>query len=172
MIRIAKTAYLLFIGLFISSFSSAAQDVESRAYSIMLSGLLSRTVPEADVSETAQDTNNILFLDAREKSEYIVSHIKNAQWIGYDDFELSRVDGISKDAEIVVYCSVGYRSEKVTQQLKEAGFTNVRNLYGGIFEWVNQDNTVVDQNNAATNQVHAFDKFWGVWLQKGEKMYD
>lgn len=172
MIRLVKTAYLLFIGLFISTFSSTAQDVESRAYSIMLSGLLSRTVPEADVTETAKDTSGIIFLDAREQSEFNVSHIKNAVWIGYDDFDLERVESIPKDSEIVVYCSVGYRSEKITKKLQEAGFTNVKNLYGGLFEWVNQDNVVVDPKNMTTTKVHAFDKFWGVWLQKGEKVYD
>jgi rhodanese-related sulfurtransferase len=172
MIRLVKTTYLLFTGLLISTLSATAQDVESRTYSIMLSGLLSRNVPEADVSEIAKDTSNLVFLDAREKSEFEVSHIKNAVWIGYDDFNLSRVEDIPKDAQVVVYCSVGYRSEKVTKKLQEAGFTSVRNLYGGLFEWINQDNIIVGPSNANTTKVHAFDKFWGVWLQKGEKVYD
>jgi rhodanese-related sulfurtransferase len=168
----AKTFYLLLAGIFFNSASALAQDVESRTYSIMLSGLLSRTVPEADVIETSKDTQNLVFLDAREKAEFDVSHIKNAVWIGYDDFKMSRLNGISKDAEIIVYCSVGYRSEKITQKLQEAGFKHAKNLYGGIFEWVNQDQEVVNSANQPTQKVHGFDKFWGVWLKKGEKVYD
>jgi len=41
----------------------------------------------------------------------------------------------------------------------KAGYTNVSNLYGGIFEWVNQGNNVVDDNNRITPKVHAYGKF-------------
>ncbi|MER3327952.1 MAG: rhodanese-like domain-containing protein, partial [Candidatus Kapaibacterium sp.] len=88
-----------------------------------------------------------------------------------DDFELSRVQEISKDSKIVVYCSVGYRSEKIAEKLQGAGYTDVSNLYGGIFEWVNQDRAVVDDQNTPTTKVHAFSRVWGVWLNKGEKVY-
>jgi len=33
-----------------------------------------------------------------------------------------------------VYCSLGIRSEVIAKKLKKAGYTNVFNLYGGIFE--------------------------------------
>ena len=136
----------------------------------MLKTLLSHTVPERSVSEVA-DTNTITWLDARERGEYDVSKIAEAQWVGYDDFNLDRVDAVSKDAEIVVYCSVGYRSEKVAEQLKEAGFTNVSNLYGGIFEWKNQGRAVVDSTESVTERVHAYSRTWGIWLKEGEKVY-
>jgi predicted sulfurtransferase len=70
-----------------------------------------------------------------------------------------------------VYCSIGKRSESITQKLSKAGYGNVSNLYGGIFEWVNQGNGVVDVNNKQTNKIHAYGKFWGQWLHKGEKVY-
>ena len=70
-----------------------------------------------------------------------------------------------------MYCSSGVRSEDVAEQLKEAGFENVFNLYGGIFEWKNKDNPVVNSKDKETPKVHAFSKEWGVWLHKGKKVY-
>ena len=47
--------------------------------------------------------------------------------------------GWSKSDTIVLYCSIGYRSEKIGEKLVEMGYGHVFNLYGGIFEWVNRD---------------------------------
>lgn len=112
-----------------------------------------------------------VFLDARERKEYEVSHIKGAHWIGYDDYKRSRLPKVSKSTPIVVYCSVGYRSEKITEKLLQDGYTEVYNLYGGVFEWVNQGHPVY-VNGHRTHRVHAFDRKWGVWLKKGERVYN
>jgi rhodanese-related sulfurtransferase len=40
-----------------------------------------------------------------------------------------------KDDEIVVYCRSGKRSAMAAQLLGQAGFTNVRNLEGGMIAW-------------------------------------
>jgi len=148
----------------------AQAHVESKSYDIMLSTLLAHSVPEIEVAKAAADTMAV-FLDAREQPEYKVSHIPSAIWVGYDDFELSRLEGVAKDTPVIVYCSVGYRSEKITEKLRQAGYANVSNLYGGIFEWVNRGHGVVNSENSATNKVHAYSKSWGVWLEKGEKVY-
>ena len=77
-----------------------------------------------------------------------------------------------KDSKIVVYCSLGVRSEDIAEQLKKAGYTNVFNLYGGIFEWKNKGNTIVDSQEEETEKVHTFNKNWSKWLKKGEKIYE
>lgn len=41
----------------------------------------------------------------------------------------------SKDVELVVYCRSGGRSGMAQQMLQQAGFSNVRNLIGGMLEW-------------------------------------
>ncbi|MEM9885424.1 MAG: rhodanese-like domain-containing protein [Bacteroidota bacterium] len=167
------SAILVFSFLFHTAPSFAQQKdvprIEKRAYDKMLQHLLSHTVKEISVSEAA-NASDIIFLDARAAKEFEVSHIKNAQYIGYDDFEMSRVVDVPKDAKIVVYCSVGYRSEKIAERLMEAGFEDVSNLYGGIFEWKNQDQKVVNEVGT-TEKVHAFDRIWGFWLKEGEKVY-
>lgn len=134
--------------------------------------MLTNEIPTVSVPQLVKEApQKLTLLDAREKAEYNVSHLKNARWIGYDDFNIQRVSGISKNAPIVVYCSIGVRSEKIGKQLKDAGYTNVRNLYGSIFEWVNQGNPVYDNAGKPTKKVHAYNRVWGVWLNEGEKVY-
>ena len=103
-------------------------------------------------------------LDARELEEYTTSHIPNAKYIGYEDFDISRLEGLSYDTPIVVYCSVGYRSEKITNKLKTAGYQNVYNLVGSIFEWVNQGHLIEDKNALPTQTLHTYNKAWSKWV--------
>jgi rhodanese-related sulfurtransferase len=146
--------------------------VKSGAYRAMLYTLLSHSVPETGVKEAVQfHQEGHVFLDAREPREFEVSHISGAIPVGYDHFDVRQLpDSLPKDQPVVVYCSVGYRSEKIAEKLKKAGFTKVSNLYGGIFEWVNQGHPVVDASGV-TQSVHAYDRSWGIWLKKGKKVY-
>ncbi len=137
----------------------------------MLKTLLSHTVNEISVDSLAKIKDTVTLLDAREKPEYKVSYIEGATHIGYDNFDSTAVLKMDKSKPVVVYCSVGYRSEKISEKLRLMGFENVSNLYGGIFEWKNAGYPVKDINGE-TEKVHAFDKVWGVWLKKGEKVYD
>ncbi|HSI78231.1 MAG TPA: rhodanese-like domain-containing protein [Lunatimonas sp.] len=110
-------------------------------------------------------------LDTREEKEYAVSHLKTARWVGYETFSMESVSEIPKDETIVVYCSIGARSLEIGKKLKAAGFQNVYNLYGGIFHWVNEENPVFTPDTIQTDQVHTYNKMWGMWLKKGEKVY-
>lgn len=112
-----------------------------------------------------------VLIDAREKEEFTVSHIPNAIFSGYKDFNTEALKDLSKSDPIVVYCSVGYRSERIGEKLQRMGFSNVYNLYGGIFEWKNTGNEVVDAEGLPTEKVHAYNKKWGQWLTCGEKVY-
>lgn len=136
--------------------------------------LLNRgSVPYVQVEELSEMTDVIL-LDTRKKEEYEVSHLDNAIWVGHKDFEIdSTLANIeNRDAEIVVYCSIGVRSEDIGEKLLKAGYTHVKNLYGGIFEWKNKSNQVYDTIGNETERVHAFNKHWGKLLTAGEKVYD
>lgn len=147
----------------------AQRKVESGAYNLMLKTMLSRDVEEVSVAQ-ADKMDDAVFIDTREKEEYEVSHIKDAVWVGYNDFDMKRMDGVPKNKQLVVYCSVGKRSEDVTKKLEKAGYKNVANMYGGIFEWVNEGKPVYNEAGK-TDKVHAYSKTWGIWLNKGEKVY-
>lgn len=154
------------------SFSNSFSQVESTSYSLMLKALIKESIPIVAVADLDQkQIQSTTFIDSREKVEFDVSHIKGATWVGYDDFDMARMDAISKNEPIIIYCSVGYRSEKIGEKLLQAGYTNVSNLYGGIFEWVNQGKPVVDLSGEPTTKIHGYSKTWGIWLSKGEKVY-
>ncbi len=149
---------------------SDAPPTTSSLYSAMLHGLLKEAVPFVSVAQLRQQPAPVL-LDTREAPEFAVSHLRGARLVGYDMFSLAAVQGLPHNAPIVVYCSVGLRSERIGAQLKRAGFINVRNLYGGIFEWVNEGQPVVTAANQPTNRVHAYSPTWGIWLQRGQRVY-
>lgn len=137
-----------------------------------LKQLNSETVPYIYVNEL-QSKEGAIILDTRQKSEYEVSHIKEAIWVGYKDFQKDSIIPkiVDKNTPVVVYCSIGVRSEDIGEKLQKAGFTNVKNLYGGIFEWKNQGNAVF-KNNIETDSVHTYNKEWGKLLNNGIKVYD
>ena len=145
--------------------------VSNNLYNKMLQGLLSHEAKEISVSEVEAKKDSVVFLDARACEEYEVSCIPGAQWIGYESFDSSRVAGLDKGLTLVVYCSVGYRSEKIALQLESLGFERVYNLYGGIFEWKNQGHEVQTPQGEVTERVHAYSRVWGIWLDAGKKVY-
>jgi rhodanese-related sulfurtransferase len=163
----------MWIGLWAWIFPScAAGQVQNSAYNAMLGTLLAHSVAEISVDALQKDKQTPpLLLDARTPKEYNISHLKNGIYVGYDDFDLKNIPkNTPKNQPIVVYCSVGYRSEKVCEKLQKAGFTDVKNLYGGIFEWKNAGGKVYD-TQGETDRIHAYNRTWGVWLRKGKKVY-
>ncbi len=124
-------------------------------------------------AEELKNHSNITLLDAREYEEYEVSHLKNAIWAGYDNFEVDRVlrEVPNKETELVVYCSVGIRSEDIGEKLLAAGYTNLRNLYGGIFEWKNKGYPVYNSHGQNTEIVHAYSKYWASLLTNAQHVY-
>lgn len=149
------------------NFCLQGQKVSNKYYQILLNKILSNDVREVTVEE-ALKMDSVVFLDAREINEYRVSHIKNANWIGYKTFSNESLNETWKQSKLIVYCSVGKRSEDIVRRLNELGYLNVFNLIGGIFEWKNQEGLVYDQNENETNRVHGFSKIWSIWLNKGQ----
>ncbi|MBT8196761.1 MAG: rhodanese-like domain-containing protein [Bacteroidia bacterium] len=163
--------YISFVLLLITS--SLQAQVESELYERVIDATIDRTVPTVSVDQLLKfDYSSFVFLDTRAKEEFEQSRIKNAHWVGYDNFKNKRLPEMSKSDTIVLYCSIGYRSEKIGERLQKLGYTDVYNLYGGIFEWVNRDLPVYNQSNVKTDTVHAYSVGWGIWLNKGVKVYE
>lgn len=163
----------LLIG-FSTTFVSFSQ-VKNKAFDDMVNKNVKGTIPLLKVSELKAMLDKrevLLLLDTREKNEFEVSHIPGAVYVGYDKFSLSSLEAYSKNQTIVTYCSIGYRSEKVGEKLKKAGYKNVYNLYGGIFDWVNSGYSVEDESKNKTRRVHAYNKNWGIWLYNADKVYE
>ncbi|MBC5994414.1 rhodanese-like domain-containing protein [Pontibacter cellulosilyticus] len=169
----SKKLTVLFVFAYLFLLKACGQ-TSDKAYYTMLKGLYQNTIPlikPAALHQKLTQQQQFILLDARSKQEFAVSHLPKAQYIGYEDFEQGQLQGIPKDANVVVYCTVGYRSEKIGEKLKQAGYKNVYNLYGGIFEWINSGYAVHDAKGT-TPKVHVYSRSWGVWLKKGEKVYE
>lgn len=124
-------------------------------------------------ADSLYNSKSFVVLDSRSDQEFKVSHLNNAIWIGYKDFELQKVlnEIPDKETEIAIYCSIGVRSEKIGEKLQKAGYKNVSNLYGGIFQWKNKGYPVYDPKGVETQKVHAYSKQWGKLLTNAEKVY-
>ena len=162
-----QSLFLLLILLGFSMFAQKSIDKLLKQYN-------DNSVPYISVQELAMPKNNAIILDSRELKEYETSHLKNAIHVGYDHFKIDSVykKVPNKDTKIVVYCSVGIRSESIADSLKKAGYKHVENLYGGIFQWKSNDFPVYNKKEKETDSIHTFNKTWSKWLQKGIKVYE
>ncbi|MCB0737208.1 MAG: rhodanese-like domain-containing protein [Bacteroidetes bacterium] len=160
--------------LFLSwAFVSCGQ-VKSTTFKTTIDNLLDETVDTigvARLAELMQNNESIVLLDARELKEFQVSHIEGAKYVGYEKFDAENLPKVDSHQTVVVYCSIGYRSEKIGEKLDSLGYQNVLNLYGGIFEWVNQGHEVVDAKSTTEN-IHGFDKWWSKFITRGKVVVD
>jgi rhodanese-related sulfurtransferase len=108
--------------------------------------------------------SSIIILDTREKKEYGISHIPNSINVGYNDFSIDTISFPDKNSKIYVYCSIGYRSEKIGEKLELAGYQWVINLRGGIFDWANNGYLLIDGIGDSTTIIHGYDSTWGAWI--------
>ena len=104
-----------------------------------------------------------LLLDVRSEEEYRVSHLWGAVRVDPGAEEPELPEGVGKDHPIVAYCSVGHRSSGLASRLMAAGYTEVWNLEGSIFEWANEGRPVY-RGDDEVRQVHLFDGRWGKLL--------
>ena len=115
-------------------------------------------VKSIGTAELAKTEPKPVLLDVRTAAEFDVSNLSGARRVDPDAAAASVA--LPKNTPIVTYCSVGYRSAKFAQRLQEAGFTNVRNLDGSIFQWANEGRPV-----EPPGKVHPYNKKWGALLK-------
>ena len=142
--------------------------MRSLAFKI-LKRLISRKYPDVawlTTKKLAQWLNHStqphpILLDARSEAEYETSHLPQAARI--DPYHPNLEVVASKNTPIVVYCSVGYRSARVAHSLQQAGFSQVYNLEGSIFQWANEKRPIY-KNERPTTTVHPYNRLWGLLL--------
>lgn len=99
-------------------------------------------VPEISVEELKKKLDakeDIFVLDVREPHEYKICNI-NGHLIPLNDLP-KRVQELDPAKEMVVHCRSGVRSAKAVGFLRQAGFTKVSNLAGGILAWADRIDT-------------------------------
>jgi adenylyltransferase/sulfurtransferase len=99
-------------------------------------------VPAISVEELKKKLDakaDIFILDVREPHEYQICNL-NGYLIPLGDLP-KRVSELDSSREIVAHCKMGGRSAKAVAFLKQAGFTKVSNLTGGITAWAERIDT-------------------------------
>jgi len=113
-------------------------------------------------------TANPILIDVRAEPEFSVSHLPNAIHATDSKSALQTIDtsgDTSTTRTVVLYCSVGYRSARMTKELMSAGRKNVFNLDGSIFQWVNEGRPVY-RDGSQVNDVHPYSRFWRLLLKR------
>lgn len=95
---------------------------------------MSFTITVQELKQKIDQGEKVVLIDVREPWEYNIAKIEGAQLIplGTLSAEFKKLDPKS---EIVIHCKMGMRSMDATQFLLQQGFTNVKNLTGGIIAW-------------------------------------
>ena len=92
-----------------------------------------------DLKEKLDKGEDIILVDARNDYEFDAGKFENAIQPGIDIFsdfpKLVKSLEKNKDKQIVTYCTGGIRCEKAATYMKQQGFSNVKQLHGGIIRY-------------------------------------
>jgi phage shock protein E len=82
--------------------------------------------------------SGVVTLDVRTPGEFAEGYIEGARLIDFQggNFE-NEIATLDKNATYAVYCRSGNRSGQAVKVMKDAGFSNVFNMNGGVIEWAN-----------------------------------
>ena len=105
-------------------------------------------IPQIEPEELDISDKKLLLLDVREPEEFSSGYINslNHLTIPRGKLEFAAIKKIAidygHDTNIVTYCYKGPRGALAACQLKKMGFTNVKNLNGGLLNWLDKGNTI------------------------------
>jgi rhodanese-related sulfurtransferase len=91
------------------------------------------TVEEA--KSLIESNSSLLIIDVRTREEYDSGHIEGAILIPVNELE-DRLDELSKEEELLIYCRTGNRSSNSVNILNANGYTKIFHLKDGITAWI------------------------------------
>ena len=112
----------------------AAQRAATREIRVLIEQL-----PVTALRDWLDDTQRAapLIVDVREPQEYQINRVPGSILIPLGDLPKRYVE-LDPNANIVTQCKSGMRSAKAQEFLRSKGFTQVRNLTGGVLGWIDQ----------------------------------
>jgi adenylyltransferase/sulfurtransferase len=99
------------------------------------------SISPQEVRDRLESGEPLLLLDVREDWEYAVAHIPDSIHIPLGQLP-TRIGELSSEAEMVVLCHHGIRGMNATAFLVKQGFTQVKNMTGGIDLYSQVDPTI------------------------------
>ena len=124
-------------------------------------------ISTATLTQWLQESKPPILLDVRSPEEFATSHLQGADNVIPDTpipvVVATVLKDVNKQQRIVVYCSVGYRSAELAEELQQSGFNNIYNLKGSIFAWANEGRPLY-RSSVRVQEVHTYNHQWGQLL--------
>jgi len=99
----------------------------------------------ADLRAKVDSAEDFYLIDVRQKNEFLKGNIEGSFNIPRGELEFTINDSVYweeqffyaplKDDEIIIYCKSGARGSLAAYALLKLGYTNVKNLIGGVKAW-------------------------------------
>lgn len=94
------------------------------------------TITADEIKKRVDAGENIHLVDVREPAERTEFNI-GGTFLPLGNIQTMQIDDIEglKNEEVICYCRSGNRSMQACLMLETFGFTNVKNLEGGMLNW-------------------------------------
>lgn len=97
---------------------------------------MSEDITVTQLKQKLDEGASFIFLDVREPHEYEAFNL-GARLIPLGSIESAIPEfEAHKDEEIIIHCRSGARSGSAKMMFQAHGFTNVRNVLGGVLDWI------------------------------------
>ena len=116
---------------------------------------------------TWMETSNqsLLIVDVRSADEFAISRLRGAVNLTTAQ-QITEAIHSRKPFTAILYCSVGFRSSRLADELARRGIADVANLEGSIFQWANEGRPLY-RDETLVKQVHPYGKRWAGLLRPG-----
>ena len=97
-------------------------------------------ISPSEVVQKVQSNEDVILLDVRSLAEYEEIHLENARLLPVEELSQQSLTDIGlglnmKDAEIIIYCRGGARSQVAYNLMQSLGYTNLTVVAGGMIHW-------------------------------------
>jgi rhodanese-related sulfurtransferase len=96
--------------------------------------MLSKGKEGVGVKELIDLPDDALLIDVREQDEFIEGHVVRARNLPLSQLD-KRLKEIPKDKQVYLICRSGNRSGQALALLRQAGYTQVQHVRGGMIAW-------------------------------------
>ena len=87
-----------------------------------------------DARNTIKSNEDLIVLDVRNSGEYMTEHIRSTINIPLKQIE-DKLERLSRDKDILVYCQTGARSIRAVRKLEALGYTRILHMHQGLRGW-------------------------------------
>lgn len=123
----------LFLATLIGS-TGACSKGAAAARPVIEAGPESAPMSPGEVDEALHEGKKLVLIDVREPEEFADGRVAVARNIPLRDLR-ARLADIPRDADVVLVCRTGARSQMAWELLLELGYTKVHNMDGGMLAW-------------------------------------